>query len=123
MTEFVNENIRRLLTVCGDRTVQPKDSTASVCSGIRNDLDEVVRRKGRNIPEHSILKSQDIPLRTEAIVTCSQRRPTVHARRRPRNSGLRRSRTESPHIEIVPPFLKWRSRKEDFDQTDCVLPR
>src|SRR5262249_60893503 len=84
MTEFVNENIRRLLAVCGNRAVQAEDSAASVCPGIRDDLDELVRRKGRNVPERSILKSQDIPLRTESVVTCTQRRPAVHTRGRPK---------------------------------------
>src|SRR4029079_15855259 len=60
MPELVNEKIRSLLTIRGNGAVQTEDPPASICSRVRDYLDESVRRKCGDTAKRPILKRQNV---------------------------------------------------------------
>src|SRR5437899_5680350 len=100
MAELVDENVRRFVAICRYSAVEAKDPPSAIRARIRHDLDELIGRELRHLAQSAVVERQDVALRAERVIACSQGRSDVDSGRRAGDAGLGCSRTQSPDIEL-----------------------
>ena len=84
------------------------------------DLDDVVRRVGRDVAERLVLEREDVALGVEGVIRGADRRSPVDVLRRPRDARLRGRRDEAPHVDVALPLLERRRREQRGHQPPRV---
>src|SRR5688572_1426514 len=101
VSKLVHEHVVGESIVGSHGAVKIEDAAAAISAIVCEYLDELIRRKLRDAAELMVVERQNISLRTECIVSRTNRRVTIDPRRRTRDPTLQRWRAEGPDIEIV----------------------
>src|SRR5205085_6815776 len=101
MSELVHEDVLGESGVDRGRRLIAKDSAAAVLLLIHEDLEIVVRRRGRDLAQRMIVEREHVALRIEDVVLDAGERAAIVLRPRTMNAALRRRQIERAHIEIL----------------------
>src|SRR6185436_19172921 len=121
MSELVDEDVRRPEAVRRHGAVLAENSAASIGSGVRQDLDELVGSEGGHVAERPVVEGQDVALAAERVVRGADPRAAMDAHGGPRNSRLLGRRADGPDVEISAPALERLDGKEKIRQASRVL--
>src|SRR6185312_16923878 len=98
--ELVDEDVRGPEAVGGHGAVEVEDAAAAVGVAVDEDLDELVRRIGGDVPEGAVVEGEDVALAAEGVIGGADGRAAVLPGGGPGDAGLGGGRHQAPDVEV-----------------------
>src|SRR6185369_4900539 len=106
MAELVNEDVFGEAGIDGGGRLIVEDASSAVLLLVHEDLEELVRRRGCDVAQRTIVEREHVALGIEDVVLRADRGAAIVARSRPVDAALRGRHIDRAYVEVLLPGLE-----------------
>ena len=121
MAELVHEDVVAPVVVGSHGAELAEDAAAAIGLAVDHDLDEIIWRVLRQLPERAVVQGQDVTLAAKDVVARANGRRAVDAGGRTADAGFLRRHRQRPDIEVRGPLLERRHAEQVIGQCTRAL--